>query len=71
MIAPPQYYSSERQLRQALDDHYKPYAANMEFRVESPPRKAFGAFDYYIVRTGMDGRVNYVSIIFRTPRGGA
>lgn len=66
MVMPERFYTNKRQLFRALDDIYAPVARNMEFRIESPPRRVFGIFEYFLVRTGPDGRVSYVSEIYRS-----
>lgn len=65
IVMPERLYTNKQQLVRALDDIYGPVARNMEFRIESPPRHIFGVFEYFLVRTGPDGRVSYVSELYR------
>lgn len=60
-LVPERVFADKRQLIDALGSVYVSYAANMEFRVESPPKSLFGIFDYYLVRTGPEGRVVSIS----------
>ena len=60
-LVPEGVFADKRQLIDALGSIYAFYASDMEFRVESPPKSLFGIFDYYLVRTGPDGRVVSIS----------
>lgn len=60
-LVPGRIFSDKRQLIDALGSVYASYAANMEFRVESPPKFMFGVYDYYLVSLGPEGRVVSIS----------
>jgi hypothetical protein len=66
-LVPERVFADKRQLIDALGSVYASYAADMEFRVESPPRSLFGIFDHYLVRTGPEGRVVSVSPVMPSP----
>lgn len=60
-LVPEHAYADKRQLVAALDTAYKPFARNMTFRIESPPKRAFGVYDHYTITTDADGRVAAIS----------
>lgn len=60
-IVPEHVYADKRQLVAALDAVYAPFARNMTFRIESPPKRAFGVYDDYSITTDADGRVAAIS----------
>lgn len=60
-IVPERFYANKRQLIAALDTAYAPFARNMMFRIESPPKRAFGIYDHYSITTDAGGRVATVS----------
>ena len=62
-VVPEHSFKTKREFLQALDSVYASWAKYMEFRVESPPLEAFGAYDHYLFTTDQQGRVAMVSPI--------
>ncbi len=66
-LFPAQRFENEQELQRALDTEYAPWAKDMEFRVESPPRHIGGVYDHYSFAIDRDGRVALVSPMVASP----
>lgn len=69
-LVPMGEFKDKQALLQALDQDYASWAANMEFRVESPPREIFGIYDHYRFVTDAQGRIIMVSPVIVSRSGG-
>ncbi len=68
-VTPERSFKSKRELLEGLDEVSRSWAQSMSFRVESPPKQAFGVYDSYEFTTDRDGRVAAVSpvVVARRP----
>lgn len=66
-LVPARKFENEQALQRALDTEYAPWARNMEFRVESPPRQIGGVYDHYSFVFDHEGRVALLSPILVAP----
>ncbi|UVT18242.1 MAG: hypothetical protein H8K03_22120 (plasmid) [Nitrospira sp.] len=62
-VIPEHSFKTKQEFLEALDSMYASWAKYMEFRIESPPLEAFGAYDHYLFTTDQQGRVATVSPI--------
>ena len=62
-VVPQRAFAGKADFLHALDTEYSPWAKNMEFRVESPPRAWFGVYDYYTFTTDRAGRISGVTAV--------
>lgn len=62
-LMPERRLDSARAVRHAIDLEYRKWTANLQFRVESPPRSLFGSYDHFRFSTDGGGRIDAVSPI--------
>ncbi len=62
-VIPPKFFNSKREFIIALHNDYRTWANSMSFRVELPPKRFFGGYDHYEIRTDAEGKVASVSPI--------
>jgi hypothetical protein len=62
-VIPPKSFTGKQEFLNALDSDYATWAPSMSFRVESPPKRFFGVYDHYEIRTDAKGKVTSVSPI--------
>jgi hypothetical protein len=68
-LLPERGFEGKEALLRALDNEYASWAKNMEFRVESPPRKFDGVYDHYRFVMDPKGQVAVISAIVASPEG--
>lgn len=65
---PTRKFRDRAELLRALEGDYASWTANLEFRIESPPRAGLGGYAHYRFTTDRHGRIDSVSAVVPAAR---